>query len=273
VASRAAISAAKAGLAMMIDAIGGVHRAGLDKKLDALLELVQVLPIYKAFIEPWILIEIASKTAGWIEDLESALYNGRNAAVLLNVIPPFLEVLDVPDREARMQRLRQKAAALLIKDKQYKAALVALEKLSERQPKLEAACHEGLGDFRRAAEAHLAAGNSKEALNSYRSIPDTEAALKLATEIGHPAADALQWISTLRGVVAQRPDKFTKSVTPAEKKALEQLLEEALGVTRKKPAPRKAPAVRKAAPKKAPKKTAPVKRVLKKDWPKPGEYF
>jgi hypothetical protein len=267
-----ATNAGKPGLSVVVGAIGNVHRAGLDKKMDALLEMVQILPRHKAQFESWVLLGIASKTAGWIEDLESALYNGRNATVLLNVLPPFLEALDVPDRDARMQRLRQKAAALLIKDKQFAAALVALENLAERQPKLEAICHEGLGNFRRAAESHLAAGNSKEALNALRSIPDVEAALKLAAEIGHPAADALQWMSTLQGVVAKRPDKFTKTVTAAEKKVLEQLLEEALGVTRKKPAARKAAAPRKAAP----KKKATVKRVtrvLKKDWPKPGEYF
>src|SRR5271170_2304959 len=107
--------------------------------------------------------------------MESALYNGRNAAVLLKVLPPFLEALDVPDRESRMQRLRQRAVSLLIKDKQFGAALVALENLAERQPKLEALCHEGLHDFRKAAEAHLAAGNLKDALNCFRTIPDVDA--------------------------------------------------------------------------------------------------
>jgi hypothetical protein len=49
--------------------------------------------------------------------------------------------------------------------------------------------------------------------------------------------------------VAERPEKFTKMVTPAEKKLLEELLEKALGVNRRKAAPRKsikkAPASRK----------------------------
>jgi len=254
VAGSAAGSATKYGLARVILAIGSVHRAGVESKMNALLDMVQILPRNKDEIEPWLFLEIASKSAGWIEDMESALYNGKNASVLLSVLPPFLEALDVPDRQARMQRLRQKSATLLIKDKQFVAALVALENLAERQYKLEAVCHEGLNDFRRAAEAHLAAGNLKEALNAFRSVPDIDAALKLAVEIGHPSAESLQWISKLRGLVAERPEKFIKSATSAEKKALEQMLEEALGVTRKKPAPRKA----------APKKAAAVKPVVKK---------
>ena len=259
-ASIAAARALKPNLGIVISTIGMVHRASANTKMDPLLELAQCYPRHPEEIEPWLRLEIASKSDGWVQDMESALYNGHNATVLLKVLPPFLEALDVPDREVRLRHLRQRAATVLIKDKQFTAALVALENLPDRQYKLEAACHEGLNDFRRAAAAHLAAGNTKEALNAFRSVPDVESALKLALEIGHPSADSLQWISRMRGLVAERPDKFTKSVTPAEKKALEQLLEEALGVVRKKPAPRK------AAPKKAaaPKPSTAVKPAVRK---------
>jgi hypothetical protein len=260
-ASRAAASSGRRGLGAVIVAIGNVHRAGVENKVNALLEMAQILAHNKTQIEPWLFLEIASKTEAWIEHMEAALYNGRNATVLLTVLPPFLEALDVPDRDLRMQRLRQRAAQLLVKDKQFRAALVALQALAERQPKLEAVCHEGLNDFRGAAEAHIAAGNLKEALNCYRSIPDLAAALKLALELGHPAADSLQWISKLRGLVAERPDKFTKSVTAAEKKVLEEMLEQALGVVRRKPAPRKA-AVKKAG-------TAVKRAAVKKALPRP----
>jgi hypothetical protein len=108
-----------------------------------------------------------------------------------------------------------------------------------------------MGDFRGAAQCHMAAGNLKEALTCYRSIPDLEEALKLVGEVGeHPAAESLRWISKLERLVAERPEKFTKLVTPAEKK----LLEKALGVNRRKAAPRKgvkkAPASRKGVQRK-----------------------
>jgi hypothetical protein len=89
--------------------------------------------------------------------------------------------------------------------------------------------------------------------------------LKLLNEMGgeHPAAGSLQWISEMQKLVEKRPDKFTKMVTPAEKKLLEEILERSLGVTRRRPAPRKAAAKKKTA--------APRKRTSTSSKEKP--YF
>jgi tetratricopeptide (TPR) repeat protein len=258
-AHRAAVSARRPGLAAIIDAIGKVQRASYESLLHALVSFAQVLSADKDELEPWVLVEIAPKTMHWMEELESALYNGHNAALLIRLLPPFYEALQVSDRTIRIERLKQRAIQLLIKDKQFASALGALRASQERQPKLEAVCLEGMGDFRAAAECHLAAGSVKEALNCYRSIPDFEAALKLVREIGdHPAAESLEWLSKMQQLVAERPEKFTKIVTPAEKKLLQDVLERGLGVSRRKPAQpkpaaKKAPVVRKRAPK-APKK-------------------
>ncbi len=251
-AYQAARSAKRFGLASMVDLIGRVQRSTAEKRLAALADLAGTLPAFKSEIEPWLFLEIAAHRSAWIEMLEAALFNGKNAEILLRVLPDFYAALEVPDRESRLQHLRQRAVQLLIKDKQFAAALTALGELPERQPKLEAACHQGLGDFRAAAECHLADGNRKEALNCYRSIPDLAAATKLAQEMNHPAAESLEWIAKLQQLVVERPDKFTKTVTAAEKKTLEAMLEQALGVARRKPAPRKAAAKKKA--------TAPRKR-------------
>ncbi len=222
-----------------------------------MVELAQILPPRKAEIEPWLLLELSSKSKFWVEELESALFNSHNAGVLVNLLPPFYEALDVPDRGVRIQRLQQRAIQLLMKEKQFAPALATLVELPERQPKLEAVCHEGLGNFRSAAECHRLSGNLKEALTCYRSIPDLEAALKLVGEIGeHPAAESLLWISEMQKLVEKRPEKFTKTIMPAEKKLLEDILERSLGVTRRKPAPRKATAKKKTA---APRKPAPKK--------------
>jgi hypothetical protein len=67
----------------------------------------------------------------------------------------------------------------------------------------------------------------------------------------HPATESLEWISKMQKLVLERPEKFQKTVTTAEKKLLEEILERGLGVTRRKPAPKKKPvAPRKRAPKK-----------------------
>lgn len=256
-AYRAVVSARRIGLASIMNAIGRAHRAVAENRLYALVDLAHTLPVHKGEIEPWLQVELGARSKAWIEELESTLFNGTNAALLIELMPPLYEALDTPDCVARTQRLRQRAIQLLIKDKLFAPALAALRALPERQPKQEAICHEGLGDFRSAAECHLADGNLKEALSCYRSIPDLEAALKLVREIGeHPAAGSLQWISRLQELVAERPEKFTKVVTAAEKKLLEDVLERALGVTRRKPVPRNTVKKKAAAPRKRVQKRA-----------------
>ncbi len=265
-AQRAADSAHRPSLAALIQLMGHLHRATFENRLHALVELANHLPNHKDEIEPWLRLEISSKAQAWAEELEAAVFNGRNAEILVKLLPPFYEALDLPDRAARSQRLLKRAIHLLVKDKQYLAALAILRDLPERQPAIEATCHEGMGDFRRAAECHQLAGDLKEALQCYRTIPDFDAALKLVGELGdHPAADSLRWISEMQQLVGRRPDKFTKIVTPAEKKLLEEILERSLGVARRKPVPRKTAAAKKKA---APKKTAPRKT---KDFGSP--YF
>ncbi|MGH9432339.1 MAG: hypothetical protein ACRD3T_12435 [Terriglobia bacterium] len=256
-ARRAASNAGRYGLASVIQAVEQVHRASAENRLQALGGLAHVLPRHKNEVEPWLRLEIQAKSQEWIDLLEAAVVTAHNAAVLVNLLPPFYEALDVPDRIARTQRVQQRAIQLLVKEKQFAPALAAVRSLAERQPKVEAVCLEGLGDFRSAAECYRAVGELKQALNCYRSIPDLAAALNLVREMGeHPAASALEWMSKLQALVAERPDKFTKTVTPAEKKFLEELLEQSLGVTRRKRAPgttprKKAPTQRKRAATKA----------------------
>jgi hypothetical protein len=254
-ASRAAYSARCYGLGAIISAVGRVHRAGHESRIQTLVQLAQVLPESKSEIEPWLLTEIAPKTNTWVEELESGLLGSHNAELLFDLLPPLYEVLDLPDRIGRVQRIQQSAIQMLIKERKFAAALAALGTLAERPSKLEAICLEGMGDFLGAAQCHMATGNLKEALTCYRSVPDLEAALKLVSEVGeYPAAESLRWISRLQQLVAERPEKFTKMVTPAEKKLLEELLEKALGVSRRKAAPRtgikKAPASRKGVQRK-----------------------
>jgi hypothetical protein len=255
-ASRAARGAQRYGLATLLDAISRIHRAAAENRLFALVSLAEILPRLQDELEPWLRVEMDARSNAWMQDLEAALFNGHNASVLIKLLPPFYEALRVPDSAARTQRLQQRAIQLLIKDKQYAEALAGLRALSDRQPKLEAVCHEGLADFRSAAECHIAAGSLKEALNCYRSIPDLEASLKLLKEIGdHPASESLQWMERVRQLMAERPEKFNRTMVAAEKKLLQDILERGLGVARRKPAERKPatkPAAKKAAAKKPP---------------------
>jgi len=170
-AYRAACSARRFGLASIIDAIGRVHRTVAENRLRALVELAQILPQQKSEIESWLLVELSARSRAWVEELESAVFNGHNAALLVNLLPPFSQALDMADWGGRTECLRQRAIQLLMKEKQFASALAVLQVLAECQPKLEAVCQEGMGDFRSAAASHLAAGNLKEALSCNRSFP------------------------------------------------------------------------------------------------------
>jgi hypothetical protein len=256
----AAEFAGKFGLGMIIAQIGTVQRSLPTTRLHSVGDLAHLCAQYREQIPPWLLVEVAAVSDQWVNELESGLVNGHNASILLSILPPFYEILGVAVSEERIQRLRHKSLQFLMQDKHFAEALKLLQTAEPKQPRLEAVCHEGLGDLRVAAECYRSMGDLKEALRCYRSIPDLHAALETVREIGnHPAAESLEWIGRLQKVIAERPDKFNRAILPAEKKVLESLLEQSLGVTRKRPSVKKA-AAKKAAPKKAaPKKTAPKK--------------
>jgi hypothetical protein len=240
-ARNAAGAAGQYGLAAILACIGRVHRTLPGDRLQLLAELAENFTLHRQQIAPWILLEAGLRVKAWIDELEAGVFNGHNALVLMRVIPGFYDALDLPERETRIARLKQKSIQLLLKDKQFGAALLMLETFQPRQPRLEAQCHEGLRDFRKAAECFRVVGDLKEALRCYRSIPDFETTLALVREIGdHPAAESLEWIERLEKLVSERPEKFNRVILPAEKKLLEALLEKSLGVTRKKPAAKKA---------------------------------
>ena len=95
----------------------------------------------------------------------------------------------------------------------------------------------------------------ESALDCYRKAPDIQLALAAIKELGKPnaATASLEWVGAMQALAAKRPENFNRVIKPTEKKLLEQVLEQSLGVQRKK-------AVKKAAPRqKVVKKTA-VKR-------------
>jgi hypothetical protein len=72
----------------------------------------------------------------------------------------------------------------------------------------------GLDEYRKLPECHVNGGNLKEALTCYGAVPNLDAALKLVREMGeHPAAGSLEWMSKLRQLASERPEKFTNQVT------------------------------------------------------------
>ena len=240
------------------------HRKYTDaEELNSSVELMRLFASLAADLPPWVLIELGTEPLRWIERLEAVQHVGTNAAICVRVLPPFFKALGLPDAAQRTAKLQTRAVELLVKSRHFKDALPILAALPERNFKLEAVCHEGIGDFAAAAEAHQAAGSIDAAIDAYRRVPNFAkalAAMKLAPK-GHSAAPALEWIIAMQTLAAKRPDNFNRVVKPGEKKLLEQLLESSLGVQRKAPAAKKAAAKKGAPAKKAAAKKLPPRKL------------
>ncbi|MBI3282350.1 MAG: hypothetical protein HYZ57_21230 [Acidobacteria bacterium] len=258
-ARQAVARAGRLGLGAVIGGIDAFTRGRADDRLGLLGELAGLITHYTHEIQPWLLIEIGDKAAQWVSELESALSVGDNAVILSKILPPFYDALKLPDAEARKERLQQRSLQILLKTKKYAAALTILERQPRKDHRLEAMCLEGLGRHGDAAHAYRQAGDLKEALKCYRAVPDFDAALALIREVSdHPAAQSYEWLARLRALIAEKPEKFNRVMQASEKRVLEQMLEQALGVARRKPAAKKA-ATAKAPPRK-PAPRAPAKR-------------
>jgi hypothetical protein len=90
-------------------AIGRLHRANINTRLEALMDVGEILPAHKADIEPWLMIELNGRASGWIGQLQAAMFNTPNAAIISRLLPPLYELLDIPDRQARTLRFEQRA--------------------------------------------------------------------------------------------------------------------------------------------------------------------
>jgi hypothetical protein len=259
-AASAARMSGRSGLATVLTALGMVHRSAPTERSGNVFRVVDLLPQYREEIEPWVLIEIGPHAPQWIDMLEQSIGMGNNASLLLEALPPFYEAISLPDAGPRLEKLRKRAIDLLMKSKRHGEALNVLQKLPERQPKLEATCLEALGEHARAAVVWREAGDLASAMDCYRAVGDFEATLELIRQIGpaHPAAASLEWVSRLKQVIAERPDNFTRVMKPSEKKLLERMLEDALGTKRAVKAAAKKTAG--AKPKAGARKIPPGKR-------------
>jgi tetratricopeptide (TPR) repeat protein len=253
--NEAARACRRPNLAAVIGGIGRVLRADRQERLLALGDLAQAVAHCKNDLEPWILTEISAKLPVWLDELESAVSVGDNAVTLARILPPFYLALNLPDAKSRRDKLLDRCVRHLVKNKRHHEALETLRLLPTPRPDLEADCLEALGDFPAAAQLYRSIGKLKEALACYRAAPDFESAAALIREIpGHPAADSFDWLLRLRALLGERPENFNRVITPPEKKLLEQMLEQALGVQRKSKATTKKAATKRAA---TPKKRAP----------------
>jgi hypothetical protein len=267
-ARKAAIQGMRPGLSGLLAAIGRVQRAGFAERASPIFDAVRLIAEKRDDVEAWVLMEIGPQIPAWLDVLESSAGFGNNASLLLPVLPKFIEAAGLPDGDRRMERLRKRTIDTLLKNKDYKQALEVLQHLPQRDLKLEGACYQAIGAYPQAAAIFRQAGMLPEALDCYRLVPDFESALSLIREIGaeHPASASLEWVARMQQLIAERPENFLRVMKPSEKKLLEQLLEDAVGGRRAKPAAKKPAPKKPTARKKAPStKPAATKRVRPRD--------
>lgn len=245
-------------VAAVIRSVGNAERATLGERLQAVASLMQMVSDSADQLEGWLKVELAARADDWSAELERHLEAGANAALAGRMLPSFYKAVGLPDSEARSGKLLDRCLQILMRTKQFGEALALVHHAGQKRPRLEAECYEGTGNFEMAASVYEGLGESEKALKCYRSKPDFENALRLVkTMKDHPAAESLEWLASLDEVVRKRPEKFGRVMTAPEKKLLQETLERALGVQKRKPTPRKA-AAKKAAPgKAAPRKAFP----------------
>ncbi len=208
----------------------------------------------------WLRIEVRERAAYWIELIEKRALDSPSAGDAARTIAAVATLFELPGAEDRIRRARRHAAKTLVHLGFAKQALELGVGADEWDPMLRAKAIELIGRLEEAATAYIDAGSPADALRCYRSIPDFDKALELAGRMEKsPATATLQWLDKMRRTAEERPAEFNKVILPAEKKHLEQILETALGATRRKPAAKKAPAATSGARKRAPTKRAPRK--------------
>jgi hypothetical protein len=250
-AADAALSGDKVGLVRAIDAIESVEGGRPGERAGLIADLVETLEKYREEVEAWLAIELSSKSAVWVRELEEAVADLELTARVVGVLPAAYRVFDVQRGSERIAKVRAAAVESLMAAEKFAGALYLLEQTPDASPKLVARCYEGLKEHRKAAELYLDQGNRKDALRNFRAVPDIEKAIELSSDLeAYPAAESLQWLSDLRATLARRPANFARVATEAEKNLLQEMLETSLDGPRRKPAPRKTAKPRKrAAPK------------------------
>ncbi len=246
-AARSASLAERPRLATLITSIGEHERNYGSEKLQLLIRLASAVARYSKEVEPWLLVELQPRGAGWLRTLEEQIDTLPD--MVLELALPLYQLFVPLEAAQRAERLREKAIRALMRMRAYDTALKILQQAPGADPKLIAECREGLGELELGAEEYLKAGSPRDALRCYRQIPDFDKSLQLLESVGKdPARESLLWLRRMRDLAAERPGDFQKVILPAEKKLLEEVLQTALGVSRKKPAVKRTKAAVKSAP-------------------------
>jgi hypothetical protein len=137
-AADAARGAGKHPLANVIQALGAQEQAFEKDQLNAIVSAVQFVVGAGRDLPAWLIVEIAPRAEFWLNELDRNLEAGDNCLLAQQILPPFFDVLGLPDAQARKDRLSHRAVQILMKSRRHSQALRLLEGLPEAKPKLAA---------------------------------------------------------------------------------------------------------------------------------------
>lgn len=257
-AARLSVRAHRPALGTMIRAVRAAIHGTSEERPEFIFQLAQAAAAEPTQIESWFLTSIQPRLKSWADQFEAAAGQGNNASLILPVLQPFYEAVGLPDGAERARSLRERTVQSMVKAKRYAEALALIRLEPRRQGsakamaaerKLEGLCLEKAGRFEEAAAIYREAGDLAAAVDCLRQVPNVEAAYEIMRQMEprHIAQDSYDWMMQVREVFAKRPANFNKVMTVPEKKALQLLLEQGLGVQRKVPAARKTGAAAKKA--------------------------
>lgn len=243
-------------LRKMIHAVRDTVRGPVEQRPECIFRFAENAASDPAQIPPWFLTEIQPRLRGWVDQLEATSTVGQNGTLLFPILEKFYEAIRVPDAALRARSVRERTVQLLVKNKRYPDALAVIRveprasgEATAAERKTEALCLAKIGAFDLAAKLYQESGDFESAIDCLRQIPDIESAYGLMRAMpgAHAARESYDWMVQVREVFAKRPANFNRVMLGAEKKALEVMLEQGLGVQRKLPVKRAAAATKKKA--------------------------
>jgi len=126
------------------------------------------------------------------------------------------------------QRVSKNWIDSLIQGRKWTFALSLLKTLETRDYSREGDCLAALSRHREAVEAYELGGDSINALNCARSIPDLELAIRVASDAGLPELSTLDWLKGIHGSLAEHSIARLGELTRAEKERLSSAVKDIL---------------------------------------------
>jgi hypothetical protein len=129
-----------------------------------------------------------------------------------------------PHLVSQLDAIHSHWAAQLVGKNDHEAALGLLRSRSVRDPLGEAQCLKALNRFEDAAMAFVDAGDTEEAIECFRMVPNLEQALSLAQLAGSESLEILRWLEKAESLLGPERDAIEGSLTSAEATKLRRLV-------------------------------------------------